>query len=242
MKKTDEQEDRPLDFIRQIVAEDLKTGKHPKPVTRFPPEPNGFLHIGHAKSICLNFGIKVENNGVCNLRFDDTNPSKEEATYVESIKEDVKWLGYDWGDTDPDLIKEMGLLEGVDQANIEIRSVDPQEVPGEINRMDAGLSFIEPHYSKIASSPTKIGEYLACGVPVLANSGIGDVDSTIEQNGVGIVLRGLGDREMERALEGLDGMIRDSAVEARCRETAERLFDLESGCQKYAALYGRLTA
>ena len=98
MKKTDEQEDRPLDFIRQIVAEDLKTGKHPKPVTRFPPEPNGFLHIGHAKSICLNFGIKVENNGVCNLRFDDTNPSKEEATYVESIKEDVKWLGYDWGD------------------------------------------------------------------------------------------------------------------------------------------------
>ena len=98
MKKTDEQEDRPLDFIRQIVAEDLKSGKHPKPVTRFPPEPNGFLHIGHAKSICLNFGIKVENNGVCNLRFDDTNPSKEEATYVESIKEDVKWLGYDWGD------------------------------------------------------------------------------------------------------------------------------------------------
>ena len=98
MKKTDEQEDRPLDFIRQIITEDLKSGKHPKPVTRFPPEPNGFLHIGHAKSICLNFGIKVENDGVCNLRFDDTNPSKEEATYVESIKEDVKWLGYDWGD------------------------------------------------------------------------------------------------------------------------------------------------
>ena len=100
MKKTVEQEDRPLDFIRQIVAEDLKSGKHSKPVTRFPPEPNGFLHIGHAKSICLNFGIKVENGGVCNLRFDDTNPSKEEATYVESIKEDVKWLGYDWGDRD----------------------------------------------------------------------------------------------------------------------------------------------
>ena len=97
MKKADEQEDKPLDFIRQIITEDLENEKHQVPVTRFPPEPNGFLHIGHAKSICLNFGIKEENNGVCNLRFDDTNPSKEEATYVESIKEDVTWLGYDWG-------------------------------------------------------------------------------------------------------------------------------------------------
>src|SRR5210317_500810 len=98
MKKTDKQEDRTLDFIRQIIAEDLRSGKHKKVITRFPPEPNGYLHIGHAKSICLNFGIKIENDGICNLRFDDTNPSKEEATYVESIKEDVKWLGYDWGE------------------------------------------------------------------------------------------------------------------------------------------------
>jgi len=97
MKNIDEREDNVLDFIRQIIAEDLKSGKHQKPVTRFPPEPNGFLHIGHAKSICLNFGIKEENNGVCNLRFDDTNPSKEETMYVDSIKEDVAWLGYDWG-------------------------------------------------------------------------------------------------------------------------------------------------
>lgn len=86
------------DFIREIVANDLKTGKHKFIRTRFPPEPNGYLHIGHAKSICLNFGITSQFNGQCNLRFDDTNPSKEEVEYVESIKEDVRWLGFDWGD------------------------------------------------------------------------------------------------------------------------------------------------
>ncbi|MCG6929344.1 MAG: glutamine--tRNA ligase/YqeY domain fusion protein [Desulfofustis sp.] len=89
---------RPLDFIRQIVKQDQRTGKHLVPITRFPPEPNGFLHIGHAKSICLNFGISNEFNGTCHLRFDDTNPSKEEEAYVESIKTDVKWLGFDWGE------------------------------------------------------------------------------------------------------------------------------------------------
>ena len=89
---------KPLDFIRQIVDEDQKSGKHPAPVTRFPPEPNGFLHIGHAKSICLNFGIAEEYRGTCHLRFDDTNPSKEEQAYVESIQRDVRWLGFDWQD------------------------------------------------------------------------------------------------------------------------------------------------
>ena len=88
---------KPLDFIRQIVAEDLTTGKHGSIVTRFPPEPNGFLHIGHAKSICLNFGVAEETNGRCHLRFDDTNPDKESTEYVESIKRDVHWLGFDWG-------------------------------------------------------------------------------------------------------------------------------------------------
>ncbi|MEN8189187.1 MAG: glutamine--tRNA ligase/YqeY domain fusion protein [Thermodesulfobacteriota bacterium] len=88
---------RPLDFIRQIIAEDLAAGKHKTTVTRFPPEPNGFLHIGHAKSICLNFGIAMENNSRCHLRFDDTNPSREEQLYVDAIKDDVSWLGYDWG-------------------------------------------------------------------------------------------------------------------------------------------------
>ncbi len=91
-------ETKPVDFIRQIIAEDLRTAKHTGTVTRFPPEPNGFLHIGHAKSICLNFGIALENKGFCHMRFDDTNPSKEEVAYVESIKKDVRWLGFDWHD------------------------------------------------------------------------------------------------------------------------------------------------
>lgn len=84
------------DFIRKIVEEDLASGKHTEIQTRFPPEPNGYLHIGHAKSICLNFGIAQEYGGKCNLRFDDTNPSKEEDEYVESIQEDIQWLGFQW--------------------------------------------------------------------------------------------------------------------------------------------------
>ena len=91
--------DTPTDFIRTIIAEDLQTNKHAgKVATRFPPEPNGHLHIGHAKSICLNFGVALEYGGTCNLRFDDTNPTKENIDYVESIKRDVKWLGFDWDD------------------------------------------------------------------------------------------------------------------------------------------------
>src|SRR2546425_1867360 len=88
----------PSDFIRDIVADDLKTGRRTQIHTRFPPEPNGYLHIGHAKSICLNFGIAREFGGICNLRFDDTNPTKEEVEYVESIIGDVKWLIEGWAD------------------------------------------------------------------------------------------------------------------------------------------------
>ena len=85
------------DFIREIVEDDLRTGKRGgKVATRFPPEPNGYLHIGHAKSICLNFGVAKEYGGTCNLRFDDTNPLKEDVEYVESIEQDVRWLGFDW--------------------------------------------------------------------------------------------------------------------------------------------------
>ena len=98
-KKNEDLAKPKLDFIRQIVAEDIKTNKWGgRVITRFPPEPNGYLHIGHAKSICLNFGIAAEFGGRCHLRFDDTNPEKEEQEYVNSIIEDVRWLGWDWGE------------------------------------------------------------------------------------------------------------------------------------------------
>ncbi|MFQ5499760.1 MAG: glutamate--tRNA ligase family protein, partial [Candidatus Zixiibacteriota bacterium] len=86
-------------FIRELIREDLRSGKHGDRVaTRFPPEPNGYLHIGHAKSICLNFGMAAEFGGTCNLRFDDTNPIKEEQEYIDAIKRDIRWLGFDWED------------------------------------------------------------------------------------------------------------------------------------------------
>lgn len=89
----------PPNFIRNIVLDDMKSGRFGgRVLTRFPPEPNGYLHIGHAKSICLNFGLAAEFGGLCNFRFDDTNPSKEDVEYVESIMADVRWLGFDWGD------------------------------------------------------------------------------------------------------------------------------------------------
>lgn len=91
-----EAEARPTNFIRQIIDEDLANGKHNSICTRFPPEPNGYLHIGHAKSICLNFGIAQDYQGQCNLRFDDTNPAKEDIEFVDSIKHDVEWLGFHW--------------------------------------------------------------------------------------------------------------------------------------------------
>ena len=91
-------ENAPTDFIREIVRKDIKAGKHDRIVTRFPPEPNGYLHIGHAKAFCLNFGLAEEFGGQCNLRFDDTNPDREDTEYVHSICEDLKWMGFDWGD------------------------------------------------------------------------------------------------------------------------------------------------
>ena len=89
-------EEKSLNFLEEIVDEHLKTGKYKSIVTRFPPEPNGYLHIGHATSICLNFGLTKKFGGYTNLRFDDTNPVTEETEYVDSIKEDIKWLGFEW--------------------------------------------------------------------------------------------------------------------------------------------------
>jgi len=88
-----------VNFIQEIINQDKKTNKNNRRVhLRFPPEPNGYLHIGHAKSICLNFGLAAQNGGLCNLRFDDTNPSKEDVEYIDSIINDVRWLGFDWED------------------------------------------------------------------------------------------------------------------------------------------------
>ncbi|HAO46090.1 MAG TPA: glutamine--tRNA ligase, partial [Chitinophagaceae bacterium] len=89
-------EEKSLNFIEEIIEEDLKNGKYKSILTRFPPEPNGYLHIGHAKSICLNFGLGIKYGGKTNLRFDDTNPVTEETEYVESIKDDIRWLGFNW--------------------------------------------------------------------------------------------------------------------------------------------------
>ena len=90
-------EERALNFLEEIIEEDIRTGRHDgKVLTRFPPEPNGYLHIGHAKSICLNFGLAKKYNGETNLRFDDTNPITESTEYVESIKNDIRWLGFSW--------------------------------------------------------------------------------------------------------------------------------------------------
>jgi glutaminyl-tRNA synthetase len=90
------EESRPQNFLEQIIEKDLAEGVVTKVVTRFPPEPNGYLHVGHAKSICLNFGLAQQFGGVCNLRFDDTNPEKESQEYVDAIQEDVRWLGFEW--------------------------------------------------------------------------------------------------------------------------------------------------
>ncbi len=91
-----EENDKKLNFLEEIIENDLESGKVPSILTRFPPEPNGYLHLGHAKSLCINFGLAMKYGGKTNLRYDDTNPTKEDTEYVDSIKEDIKWLGFQW--------------------------------------------------------------------------------------------------------------------------------------------------
>ena len=91
-------ESKSRNFLQEIIDRDLESGLHTSVLTRFPPEPNGYLHIGHAKSICLNFGLAQQYGGACNLRYDDTNPAKEDEEYVRSIEQDIKWLGFEWKD------------------------------------------------------------------------------------------------------------------------------------------------
>ena len=96
MAEASNKEERSLNFLEEIIEEDLQAGRYQQIITRFPPEPNGYLHIGHASSICLNFGLTKKYPGYTNLRFDDTNPVTEETEYVESIKDDIRWLGFEW--------------------------------------------------------------------------------------------------------------------------------------------------
>ncbi len=127
-------ENKPVDFIREIVERDRAEGKHGGRVaTRFPPEPNGYLHIGHAKSICLNFGVALEYGGTCNLRFDDTNPVTEDVEYVDSIREDVHWLGFSWDDREyyaSDYFKTLYdiALELIEAGNAYVDSLTPDEI------------------------------------------------------------------------------------------------------------------
>lgn len=130
--KTNNKEKSSLNFIEEIIENDLRNGVHDIIITRFPPEPNGYLHIGHAKSICLNFGLAIKYGGITNLRFDDTNPIKEEAEYVDSIKEDVKWLGFQWANEfyASDYFEQL-YLWAIDLINKELAYVDDQ-TPEEI--------------------------------------------------------------------------------------------------------------
>ena len=158
---------QPSDFIRDVVHEDVAAGKHKKIVTRFPPEPNGYLHIGHAKSICLNFGIAREFGGQCNLRMDDTNPTKEDVEYVDSITTDVNWLISGWADHCLGL-KPVGKTPDVQQVNgkpdfylpavMEESSPHPNPLPQGERELESGKpqSFPLSHGAKGSSGSSPL--------------------------------------------------------------------------------------
>jgi glutaminyl-tRNA synthetase len=142
----------PHDFIRDIVAQDVAAGRYPQIVTRFPPEPNGFLHLGHAKSICLNFGIARENHGRCHLRFDDTNPAKESNEYVQSITQDVRWLIAGWADhclgfKPKGAVPTPGVFAG--RSDHHIAAITPAELAGRLAAGDAEPFFASDYFGQI---------------------------------------------------------------------------------------------
>jgi len=166
-------ENHPTNFIRQIIDADLESGKHNSVQTRFPPEPNGYLHIGHAKSICLNFGIAQDYKGLCNLRFDDTNPEKEDIDYVNAIQKDVKWLGFDWAGDIHYSSDYFDRLHGFAVELIEkglafvcfLNSEDTREYRGTLNKpgknspyRDTSIEENLNHFTKMKNGEYKEGE------------------------------------------------------------------------------------
>ena len=139
--------------------------------------------------------------------------------------------------TDHAWLAEFASSKGVDLSRVEIKEVHHDQVPQEVWRMDVGLSFIEPHYSKTASCPTKLGEYLAAGVPIVANRGVGDVDALIEENRIGIVLDEFSLENIEQSLQNLKLVVRSQEVADRCVATAKKHFSLDIGIQRYHATY-----
>jgi len=139
--------------------------------------------------------------------------------------------------TDRELLQQWLVDADVDGVQVKMVSADPGEVPGQVARMDVGLSFIEPHYAKKASCPTKFGEYLAAGIPVITNPGIGDTDAILIKTNTGVVIEDFNDQENDESLKQLDSLMSDGALPERCRQTAEQVFSLEKGIAAYAALY-----
>lgn len=142
--------------------------------------------------------------------------------------------------SDHEKLFRLAALHGLKKENLNIEAVEPEEVHSKIQLMSVGLSFIEPHYSKRASCPTKLGEYLAAGVPVIANSGIGDVDEIVTSNQVGLILHDFLDESFAKALTGIERLLADEQIHIRCRETAEKQFSLDLGVEKYHGLYTEL--
>jgi len=142
--------------------------------------------------------------------------------------------------TDPQRLWSLAAANGIPQEEITLRSVEPKKVAAELDGIDVGLSFIQPHFAKLASCPTKVGEYLAAGIPVISNAGIGDLDRLIGEGKVGHIVQDFTEAEFARSLVAIEGLMNDSSVSRRCRQQAEEAFSLVSGVSRYAKLYRQL--